>query len=158
MEKSHIILKNNKKGDISMTREFKRLVLTILLLIPLTLLIPNNGFSGAGEPCPGDTGYFMPAYFGTVTAEWNDGDVSIYGSLICGERNCTNINIKKEQRIVIANGVSQVNFLSVDSSDIRFNYSFIWPPIGCLQVSSASNLDYKSQTLFTVDVVVMGVQ
>jgi hypothetical protein len=79
----------------------KKSVITILLIIPLTLLIPNIGFGGGAESCQVTTGPYLPAYFGNITAEWQpNGDVIIYGRLQCGEKKCDDIIMRKKDRVV----------------------------------------------------------
>jgi hypothetical protein len=145
-----------------MNRRFKRAGLAVLLFIPFLFIVPNIAFS-SGEPCPFITGYVLPPYLGNVTVEWvpvcevGPGCVLVYGTFRGVERGQKDIIIKKREPIVMAAGVDQTIFLSLDSTDLRFNYSFNWEG-QCLQVSSANDPDYKSGTLFTVDVVVMAVR
>ena len=168
MEKSHIILKNSKKGDISMSREFKRSVLTILLLIPLAMLIPNTGFAGGEEPCPG-AGPVLPPYIGTLTVEWvpcvpGPNCVVMYGTLNGTQERQKDIHIKKREPVIIQQNLpseARVQFLSLQAEEIKFTYSFHWQIDGqlkCFGATSASDPEYKTGTLFTVDVVVMEVQ
>ncbi len=151
-----------------MSREFKRSVLSILLLIPLTLLIPNTGFAGGEEPCSG-TGPVLPPYIGTLTVEWvpcglTTYCVVMYGALQGTERGQKEINIEKREPVIIHQDLvegDRVKFLSLQAEYITLNYSFDWEIDGytkCLGFSSASDPKYKTGTLFTVDVVVMEVQ
>jgi hypothetical protein len=164
-----------------MSRKFKRTVFAILLLIPLTLLIPNTGFGGGFEPvspCPsGEFPAFVlpPPYMGNLTVEWVPpdsifwGGVLIYGELKSVERgrgHKNDIIIKRKDQIVIAIGTSlipfdQVSFLGLEPANLQFlwggGYYFNWQSKS-FGVSSANDLDYKTETLFTVDVVVMEIQ
>jgi hypothetical protein len=170
IEKSDIIFKNNKKGDISMSREFKRSMVTILLLIPLTLLIPNSGFAGGEEPCLGTTGPLLPPYIGTLIVEWvpvcdtGTNCVVMYGTLNGTQKGQKDIHIKKREPVIIQQNLpseARVRFLSLQAEDIKYGYSFHWQIDGqlkCLGATSASDPEYKTGTLFTVDVVVMEVQ
>jgi hypothetical protein len=146
----------------SMKSRFKSAGLAVLLLIPFLFLVPNIGFS-SGEPCSGTTGYVLPPYLGSIIVEWvpvcdvGTGCVLFFGEFRSVERRQKDIIIKKKEPIIMATGIDQTVFLSLESADLRFNYSFNWQG-QCLQVSSANNLDFKSGTAFTVDVVVMAVQ
>lgn len=139
-----------------------RTVLTILSLISLTLLMPSTGFGGAETPC-GGTGFVLPAYLGNITAEWvpqcetsTSGCVLLYGVLKSTERDYKDITITRKEPKVRPN-LDQVSFLSLQPANLLFlqyGLSFDWQG-KCYGVSSANDLSYQSETLFTVDVVVM---
>ena len=151
-----------------MNQRSTRSVLIFLSLISLALLIPNTGFGGA-EPCKGTQGFVLPAYFGNLTAQWVSdcgtgpyGCVLMYGNLKSGEIGYKDIIIDKKEPMIILLGtstvpVTQEAFLNIDNSYLRGMYSFTWQS-QCMELSSANNLSYKSETLFTVDVVVMQVK
>jgi len=156
----------------------KKSVLTILALISLTLLIPNTGFGGGEPPSCGSNvpAFVLPAYMGNLTLEWQYkstyacsryfpgnypcGDVILYGNLNCAERGCKDINITKKKAITISSGVAQVDFLGLEPSDLLVfgTGGYITWMDKYFGVSSANNLDYKTDKLFTVDVVVMEIQ
>ena len=159
----------------------KKSVLTILALISLMLLIPNIVFGGA-EPPPcstGSPGFILPPpYMGNVTFEWVPPDANIYfwgGVLIYGELKSVgkghknDIIIKRKDNIVILIGAEtvpfdQVSFLGLEPVDLQWKtlrYSFSLEIKGVTKnfgASSANDLDYKTDKLFTVDVVVMEIQ
>lgn len=155
----------------------KKSVLTILLLIPLTLLIPAIGF--AGEPPPEGSSPVLPAYMGNLTVEWQPtgstcdsnfawpggpfpcGNVIIYGKLDCAEKRCDDIKIPKKNPIYYPLSLAQVDFLSLEAADLPLRttyYAWGLPLAGpntYFAIMSADNLSYQSETLFTVDVVLM---
>jgi hypothetical protein len=154
----------------------KRSVLTILLLIPFTLLIPAIGFGG--EPPPSGTLLSLPPYIGTLTAEWQPtgtgttcasafwpgvnspcGNVIIYGKLNCAEKRCKDITITKKKAVTFPTEITQEDFLSLEPTNLLFlQWSWTFPlegPGTYFAITSANDLSYQSPTLFTVDVVVM---
>ncbi|MGA2469011.1 MAG: hypothetical protein ABSH06_32335 [Thermodesulfobacteriota bacterium] len=154
----------------------KKSVLTILLLIPLTLLISAIGF--AGEPPPQNSSLVPPAYMGTLTVEWQSagttcasnfwpggpytcGDVIIHGRLNCAEKGCKDIIIPKKNPIPFPLPLAQVDFLSLEAADLPLRTTYYaWGlslagPGTYFAFISANDLNYQSATLFTVDVVVM---
>ncbi len=150
-----------------MKRKIERGGIVIWALISLAIVIPSMGYCGGAEPCIGTT-YVLPAYFGTLTAEWvsecatsTDGCVLVYGNLRSGETGYRDIIIKKTDAAIIAGTstapIFQVDFLALDSSQLKGNYSFDLPD-GCYQFASVNDLTYKSETSFTANVVVMKVQ
>lgn len=161
----------------------KRSVLTILLLIPLTMLIPIGGFGA--EP-PQGLVLTPPAYIGTLTAEWQPtgtnecssglipdsplpcGDVVIYGKLNrTGKggkhwgyhyKHTGDIIISKKEPITIKADIAQVDFLNVNPAYLKLDYGVTFPlrgPGTFFAVLNTNDLSYKSATLCTVDVVVM---
>jgi hypothetical protein len=140
------------------------------------LLIPNIGFGGAEPPpCSGQNVFVLPAYMGNITLEWQYkytgncsqyfpgnypcGDVILYGSLNCAERGCKDINITKKKAITLKSDVAQVDFLGLEPTSLLVfgGGSYITLNSKNFGVSSANDLDYKTDKLFTVDVVVMEV-
>jgi hypothetical protein len=156
----------------------KKSVLTILSLISLTILIPNTGFGG--EPPPPGKQLSLPPYIGNLTVEWHPtgtstcsnflfpeyapgthpcGEVIIYGELNCAEKRCRDITITKRKAITYPKEITQGDFLSLGPTDLTFRgFSFLLPlggPGTFFWVTSADDLIYQTETLFTVDVVVM---
>lgn len=152
-----------------MSREFKRSVLTILLVIPLTLLIPNTGFGGAeGEqpPCEGFTVYVEPPYIGDLTVEWvsvcdiGSNCVRTYGNLNCTARHCADIIIKKKEPIIMGVEISHLDFLKLGTG-LGENIKGRQVPLPngkCFEVINANGQDFNTGNLFVVDVVVMEIK
>jgi len=163
-----------------MSREFKRAILKILLLIPMVFLIPNTGLGG--EPPPEGSLPVLPAYMGDLTVEWQStnttcassfwgvnspcGNIIIYGRLNCAERGCKDIIVTKKKPITLTYRalpipIAQMDFLSLEPTDLTFLRGYqTWAfPLGgpgtYFAASSVNNLSYQSETLFTADVVVM---
>lgn len=148
-----------------MNRRVARLLLVSLSLIFIILLTPNPGFTGAENPC-GGTGFVLPPYLGNVTVKWvpncyaGSGCVFGYGVLRGVERGQRDIIIRERDPILVLTELDQVSFLSLEPVNLlflQFGISFNWEG-RCFGISSAGDLDYKTDTRFTVDVVVMEVQ
>ncbi len=163
-----------------MSREFRRSILTIFLLIPVVLLIPNTGLGG--ESPPSGSLPVLPAYMGDLTVEWQSthttclssfwggnspcGNVIVYGRLKSAESGFKDIIVTKNNPVTLTHqgtpvAVAQIDFLSLEPADLTprlgalpFGLPLLGPGTICA-ATSVNNLSYQSETLFTANVVVM---
>ena len=153
---------------MTISKIFGTCMLLGLLAATALCLTPAIVFAQGGEPhnCEGFNAYDPPPYLGNVALRWQPsctvgettfiGCAFLYGDVVQAGGDNDVINL---DGLLYEAAVSEQQFLSHTQQDIRgrciIGSVMGVPELGAYEIVGAHSLVYKSETEFTVDVVIM---